>query len=103
MIQNYLKTYDIDKYEVGTYFESLDEKLRFDNINLLESLRLEASNSPIISTMGLLSVTGLILTFVIIYFRRHRTPQLTPEQLLDQRVERIQILVRSYEDAERSS
>lgn len=72
LIQNYLKTYNIDKFEIRNYYESYDEELKFDNINLIQSIQEKAMDSPIITTFVLLTII-VTTTLCILYYLKIRS------------------------------
>lgn len=90
-INTFLKTYTVNEYDIGTYFEALDDNLKMENINLLTTIREEITNSPIVSTFGLIILTILIImtAIIIVYLRRPRHPALTRDEYMSLQVRDI--------------
>lgn len=90
-INTFLKTYTVNEYDIGTYFEALDDNLKMENINLLTTIQEEITNSPIVSTFGLIILTILIIMIIIIivYLRRPRHPILTRDEYMSLQVRDI--------------
>lgn len=74
LIQNYLKTHLLDRYDINQYLESLDKRLKIDNTNLLEKLRTETTKSPIF-TISTLSLLAIIIIIIAILRYRNRKPR----------------------------
>lgn len=89
-INTFLKTYTVNEYDIGTYFEALDETLKMENINLLQTIQQEIASSPFVSTFGLTILIILIITTIlVIYFRRPRHPAFTRDEYMSLQVRDI--------------
>lgn len=94
---NFLKKFNIDDYDIDEYLETINKELQMDNINLMDQIQTEITNSPTISIIGVLLLITIIIMISVHCYRKRipRIPPLSREETIELQVTEIMTRIHS--------